>query len=437
MIGPENNLPALQGAKAPLSHPKRLAALAQTGLVPGQPPTANETLDRLTSLVAKVLRVPLALVSLVEENRQAFVGMHGELPAPFSQRETPISHSFCQHVVRTGQPLVIHDSLLDERVQGHPAIRDLGIAAYLGVPLRNGVGHVLGSLCAIDTVARTWTTQEMEALDGLAGFATAELEVQRGGSKVGSIREQGDRASHEDFEEQLQLLVHDLRTPLQSLLLGLQTLPLLGEHNEDQRDALELAMRGGQALVALVDDILDLGASEAAPGGRMVLDLETMDPCRALEAASYQVKAMARARHIDLRLQWPAEGQPVLGLEADWDKLVRTLINLLGNAIKFTPDGGSVNASVQGREDGESVEFAVRDTGRGIAPEDFERIFERFVRVGGAGHRSSGRSSGLGLSFCKMVATAHGGSIEVESEPGIGSLFTLRLPCVARRSQQE
>lgn len=85
MIRPGNDLPTSRAAKALLSHLRRLAALAQTGLEPDHPPTANETLDRLTALVAKVLRVPLALVSLVEEDRQAFVGMHGGLPAPSDQ----------------------------------------------------------------------------------------------------------------------------------------------------------------------------------------------------------------------------------------------------------------------------------------------------------------------------------------------------------------
>lgn len=431
----KSNLPPPTGAERPASHPRRLAALVQTGLEPGQRPAANDALDRLTTLVARVLRVPLALVSLIEEDRQAFVGMHGELPAPFDQRETPLSHSLCQHVVRTGQPLVIHDALLDGRVCANPAVLDLKVAAYLGVPLRTGEGDVLGSLCAIDTVARAWTSEEVETLRGLAGFATTELEVQRGGSKIASIRQQDASTSREDFEEKLQLLVHDLRTPLNSLLLGLQTLPLLGEHNEEQREALEMAMRGGKALVALVDDILDLGAAEsAARAGQTGLALETIDPSRALEVASYQVESMARARRIGLELQLPAASQPPLTLEAEWGKLVRALVNLLGNAIKFTPDHGLVSASVRSADDGGSIEFAVRDTGRGIAPEDLERIFERFVRVGGAGHRSSGRSSGLGLSFCKMVAATHGGFIKVESEPGRGSLFTLRLPCAQSRS---
>ncbi len=403
--------------------------MTRSGLEPGQPVPSSEPLDRLTSLVAKVLRVPLALVSLVSHERQAFLGMHGTLPQPFHLRETPLSHSFCQHVVTTAQPLIIHDALIDERVRDNPAIRDLSVAAYMGVPLITSDGQVLGSLCAIDTVPRHWADDDVEMLRGLAGFATTELELRRSGSKVADLRAHDHPPGGSSQESDLQLLVHDLRTPLNSLMLGLQTVPLLGDLNEDQREALEIAGRGGQALVALVDDILELGAAESIlRGGKMELSRSSVAPEEVLQSAGRQVGALARERDIRFLVDASDSEQFALRMEADRDKLVRALVNLLGNAVKFTPDHGTVSAKVRQSADRQEIMFTVQDTGRGIAKADFARIFERFVRIGGDGHGSGGRSTGVGLAFCKLVADAHGGSIAVESTVGQGSTFTLRLP---------
>jgi len=113
-------------------------------------------------------------------------------------------------------------------------------------------------------------------------------------------------------------------------------------------------------------------------------------------------------------------------LQADEDKLRRTLVNLLGNSIKFTPQGGVTLIISDHPEEG-AIWFAVRDTGEGIPKDAFERIFEKFGQVE---TRKAGRkmSTGLGLTFCKMVAEAHGGRIWVESELGVGSVFTVAIP---------
>ena len=113
---------------------------------------------------------------------------------------------------------------------------------------------------------------------------------------------------------------------------------------------------------------------------------------------------------------------------ADDDKLRRILVNLLGNALKFTPRGGTI--TLEAKPDGECLRFGVRDTGEGIPKEAFERIFEKFGQVE---TRKSGRkmSTGLGLTFCRLATEAHGGSIWVESEVGVGSTFYFTIPLVA------
>ena len=132
---------------------QRVEALYQTELMDSGP---EERFDRLTRLVAMTLSVPVALVSLVDTKRQFFKSTFG-LPEPWkTQRETPLTHSFCQHVVANASPLVIVDATLDPLVCDNLAIPDLNVRAYLGIPLLSSTGHILGSLCAIDSQPHRW-----------------------------------------------------------------------------------------------------------------------------------------------------------------------------------------------------------------------------------------------------------------------------------------
>ena len=141
-----------------LGDPARLAALRQTALLDSSP---EEAFDRLTRLTAHVLNASVALISLVDADRQFFKSSRG-LPEPrASRRETPLTHSFCQYHVVSSQPLVIEDARHDPRVQNNLAVLELGVVAYLGVPLRNSEGHVLGALCVIQSQPRVWTEQEV------------------------------------------------------------------------------------------------------------------------------------------------------------------------------------------------------------------------------------------------------------------------------------
>ncbi len=138
----------------------------------------DTTLDRYARMVRRALGVPTALVTLVQDSRQVFPGAVG-LPAEYqASRETPLSHSFCQHVVADQQPLVIADARVDDRLRDNLAIRDLAVVAYAGWPLVDGRGDIIGSVCAIDSRPRHWSAEDLDALADLAAACSAEL-VQR------------------------------------------------------------------------------------------------------------------------------------------------------------------------------------------------------------------------------------------------------------------
>ncbi len=152
---------------------ERLQALDAEGLLGGAP---EPIFDRFARLAARVAEAPTALVSVVTDERQNFAGLCG-IPQPWADaRETPLSHSFCQHVVANGAPLVIEDAREDPVLCTNLAIRDLDVIAYAGFPIFAPSGHVLGSLCAIDSTPRVWQIEHLEALADIAALVGGELE---------------------------------------------------------------------------------------------------------------------------------------------------------------------------------------------------------------------------------------------------------------------
>jgi GAF domain-containing protein len=145
----------------------------EQGLPRPEDRAAREPFDRLARLASRLLDVPVSLVTVVEEDRQAFPGQAG-LPEPFATtRETPLSYSFCRHVVAAGLPLEIEDAREHELVRDNPAVHELGVVAYLGMPLRAPDGAVLGSVCAVDHDPRGWTEDDRRSLRDLcASVAT-------------------------------------------------------------------------------------------------------------------------------------------------------------------------------------------------------------------------------------------------------------------------
>ncbi len=159
---------------AAVSDPARLAALASEGLLDVGGP--EPMFDRFARLASAVADVPVALVSVVSDTRQYFAGLCG-LPQPWADaRETPLSHSFCQHVVANAAPLVVGDARTDPILSANLAIADLDVIAYAGFPIVSPTGHVLGSLCAIDHAPRRWEAGHLESLADIAVLVGNELD---------------------------------------------------------------------------------------------------------------------------------------------------------------------------------------------------------------------------------------------------------------------
>jgi GAF domain len=161
---------------AALTDPERLEALRSTALLDAD---IAPSFDRLARLAAHVLNAPVALVSLVDADRQVFKSCLG-LPEPWaSDRQSPLTHSFCQHAVASREPLLVDDAREHELLRTNLAIRDMGVIAYAGIPLIDPDGHALGTLCVIDSRPRHWTTHQVQLLADLAASVVTEISLAR------------------------------------------------------------------------------------------------------------------------------------------------------------------------------------------------------------------------------------------------------------------
>ena len=215
------------------------------------------------------------------------------------------------------------------------------------------------------------------------------------------------------------MIVHDLRTPLTAVIIGVEMLEKFGALNDTQRELIAIAAGGGKTLLGMINDLLDVEKMES---GTTHLEYQELSAAALVAGAVGQVGALAGDGQVtlvtDLRAELP-------GFSGDENKLSRTLVNLIANAIKFTP-GGTVTISAS--SDDQTMRFAIRDTGPGIPAEAFERIFEKFGQL----DTHSKVGTGLGLAFCKLAVEAHGGRIHVESTPGMGSTFSFTIPVAAK-----
>jgi PAS domain S-box-containing protein len=224
----------------------------------------------------------------------------------------------------------------------------------------------------------------------------------------------------------LAMLSHELRDPLQTLVgyLDLALEGAGGELNLEQRHLVARAQASAQRLAAAVDDLLLLLRHDA---GQLAVRRDRVDLAPVMIEAAEEAEALAAEASVRLETSVP---QQLPAVFADATRIGQALRNLLTNAIKFTPSGGTVTLSAESDES--SVLLRVRDTGIGIAPEHQARIFERFyqVPVRQSAHARSRRApgQGLGLAIVLLLVESHGGTVELQSALGSGSLFTVRLP---------
>ncbi len=398
-----------------LADAARLKALEQAALLDTPP---EEAFDRLTRLASRVLGVPISLVSLVDKDRQFFKSAVG-LPEPLLMaRQTPLTHSFCQHAVLSGEPLIVQDAREHPVLKDNPAV-PLGVVAYAGIPLVTSDGLVLGSFCAIDTKPREWTQEQIHLLRDLTAAAMTEIELRRSNGELRRANQAKDRF--------MAMLSHDLRTPLSPALITVAELAADENLPERYREDVKLIHRNIELEVRMIDSLLDL---TRISHGKLHLNVEDVDAHALLRASVGMCGAEASAKSIDVRLDLRASRNHLRG---DQPKLQQVFCNLLKNAIKFSKPESVIMVRSSDEAD-ESLRIEITDSGIGITSEVLPHIFEVFEQGDKAVTQRFG-GLGIGLAICKGIMDAHGGTLSAASDgKGLGTRMSvvLREPSARR-----
>jgi cell cycle sensor histidine kinase DivJ len=275
-------------------------------------------------------------------------------------------------------------------------------------------------------------------------FLAVELRALGGGEVMALVRDASRERAYEAFLEHakaeaenmahakarfLANMSHELRTPLNAIIgfSDIMRSKMFGPLAERYAEYAALIHESGGHLLDLINDVLDMSKIEA---DRFELNLESFDAREAVSSALRLTRVQADTAGVQLRGVLPAEP---IAVSADRRALKQIALNLISNALKFTPAGGEVN--VVARASGTDLEVIVADTGVGIAPADLERLGRPFEQAGEAGQRVKG--TGLGLSLVRAFAELHGGSMAIMSALGEGAVFTVRLPVLTVAPQAE
>lgn len=318
------------------------------------------------------------------------------------------------------QPVVACDIATDPRWADWQQVATAHqLRACWSVPVFNREsGEVLGTFAVYYREPRSPAAGDLDLVEQISDLAGAAMLHAHEHEALLQAKEAAEAASQAKSAF-LAMANHELRTPLQAIL-GYAEFLLDDTHSiltEEQRVDLGYIQLGGRRMLTLINDLLDLARIEA---DGLMLRRDAVDLAQVVEQVRQDVQPQAAQRGIDLQVHMPAS---LPTLHGDGERLRQILLNLAGNAVKFT-DAGLVEIAVA--VDGDRVVVRVRDTGYGIPPEALARIFDAYHQAEHGRPRRHG--AGLGLAIAQRLATLMDGQITVESTPGVGSLFTLQVP---------
>jgi signal transduction histidine kinase len=416
------------------------AAAAELGLHALQSRDLHAVMDRAVAVARATLEVDMvSLFELAADRRtlsmRAGVGWRENLPGdrPPAVTVSAAGNTDIGYTLQSPWPVVVEDQSSERRFGATPFLREHGVVGGLSVVVRGAGsdGHPYGVLGAHVCQGRQFRSDEVHFLQAVANVvagaiarAHAEEQLLRAQREADQERDRKQRAEAalEERDEFISVAAHELRTPLTALQLKLQSVAHalrreMVSHPEADRwtQRVDGAVRQADRLGELVERLLDVSR---LVGGRLDLDLGEVDLAEVVTEVVQELAdqaAQAMGSPIDLA------AEPVTGR---WDRsrLQQVVINLLSNALKYGT-GKPISVKVERR--GAMARLTVTDHGIGIAAQDQMRLFGRFERA--ASVRNYG-GMGLGLYICRHIVEAHGGSIDVRSEPGRGSTFCVELP---------
>ena len=395
----------MQVAPLPENEQERLKALFDYDILDTE---SEKVFDDLALLASQICNTPIALISLIDPNRQWFKSAIG-----LNAKETPRDYAFCAHAIHQQAIFEVEDTIQDPRFADNPLVTEQpNIRFYAGTPLITPEGYAIGTLCAIDRKPGKLNDYQTKALEILGRNVVSQMELRR---KIKQLKEQDKNKT-----EFLSNMSHELRTPLNAIINFSQL--LLNDENTLDNNKLRQYLQhidySGKRLLSVINNVLDLNKIEA---GMMTLDIGPCTVRKLIEQVIGMLALSAQQKHIHLNSYFASDIPEVLML--DETKFSQIVINLISNAIKYTPNDKKILVSLN--RNAETFTLSVQDEGVGISEADQSKLFNSFQQVG---RSKSTQGSGLGLVITKNLVELMGGKINVHSEPLLGSKFTVELP---------
>jgi GAF domain-containing protein len=387
----------------------------------------KSVLDTLVESAAQLCAADITTISREKDGHYHVVAAYGFPPGLQDYYETmPMDQgrgSLFGRILLERKPVQIVDVLADPEYAMRELQKRAGFRTVLGVPLlRDGVP--IGILSVNRTTVKPFTDKQIELVTAFADQAAIAIENVRLFDEIQDKSRQLEEASQHKSQF-LANMSHELRTPLNAIL-GYTELMADGAYGEPSEKMLGILKRleaNGRHLLGLINDVLDLSKIEA---GQLVLELSDYS----VQDIAQTVRSTLEPLAADKKLAFRVELAPNLPSgRGDGRRLTQVLINLVGNAIKFT-DAGEI--AIKAEANNGSFYVSVRDTGPGISAADQTKLFQEFQQADNAITRKKG-GTGLGLAISKRIIEMHGGEIWVESQPGHGSTFVFTLPVVVER----
>lgn len=358
-------------------------------------------------------------------NVAAQEGLEPEVTASFE--DIRVGESLSGWVMEHGRPLAIEDMLADPRLKFGDMVQRFGYRSFLCVPMQRR-GETLGTLEVVTKVARQFTAEEQELMAAFAAEAAIAIDNARLLEEAREHLEQATlnnrRLQEADRQRQqyLRNVSHEFRTPLTVIKGYAEFLRDSGPVPEKaQADAMKVIVESCDRVIDMVDTLIEVSRVEQGMA-EQTLQLQDHDLEELIATGLEPLRAAADKKGLALEVTLPV---PAPRLRADGGLLVQVVRKLVDNAVKYTAAGGRVE--VRGRLEGDEVVVEVRDSGVGIAPEHLPRIFDKFYMADGGLNRRAG-GTGVGLYLVREIVRLHAGQVDVDSRPGSGSRFVVRLP---------
>lgn len=387
-----------------------------------------EILPLVTRSVNRILGTHFCLLMLREGDELKLAAQEGLEPEVAARFQTiRVGESLTGRVAQDGRPLVVADMSKDPRTAFSDIVNDYGYCSLLCVPLLRG-GEILGTLEVVTKEFRSFGPEDQDILTAFADATAVAIEharlFQETRHQMGELAEANRRLEELDRlrQEYLRNVSHEFRTPL-TVIRGWAE--YLGGAAAPDRAALTDIMRivteSCDRVIDMVDTLIEVSRIEQGSAA-VTLHVQSLDVREIVTSSLEPLRPQAQKKGLRLALELP---ERPLRAEGDGGLLLQVVRKLVDNAIKYSSKDARI--AVSGRDDSDHVLLLVKDEGVGISSEHLPRIFEKFYMVDGGLTRRVG-GSGVGLYLVREILRLHGGSVAVESEPGRGSLFTVRLP---------